>query len=388
MPRTMQLVTFSLCVASAVALPTAPPTSVPKTVTAPRIPSASFLTALATQPALGNETMSVLMATMMANHEARPAGRHLQADPKSDAELMKSAVEAAKLTIGTIKDAVTGFLNQVAEVDKEIKDLNPTGIDQQMMVNFTTSAATASIHLSHVTTDAHNIYKSMLDLTGVTIQTLQMGMKAGASDATKVSAVNGAMTLFAASAQSSAKQLELLQKKVGRIQEEYAYVKAASHSMATTLRDHLSGKDNWLKQKDKLLREEAYGGCGGLCVLTAGLGCACYAAAIPIVESKIAAMKSDMESATNQVNLLAGHFDDLTKLAADMQVKAKEQYDTMGSIATELHSAATVVKALPSPDFWSIVLPKLEELKTDLQKAYDAGQPSAAAPPSPSPAPQ
>ena len=119
----MQLVTFSLCVASAVALPTAPPTSVPKTVTAPRIPSASFLTALATQPALGNETMSVLMATMMANHEARPAGRHLQADPKSDAELMKSAVEAAKLTIGTIKDAVTGFLNQVAEVDKEIKDL-------------------------------------------------------------------------------------------------------------------------------------------------------------------------------------------------------------------------------------------------------------------------
>ena len=141
----MQLVTFSLCVASAVALPTAPPTSVPKTVTAPRIPSASFLTALATQPALGNETMSVLMATMMANHEARPAGRHLQTDPKSDAELMKSAVEAAKLTIGTIKDAVTGFLNQVAEVDKEIKALNPTGIDQQMMVNFTTSAATASI---------------------------------------------------------------------------------------------------------------------------------------------------------------------------------------------------------------------------------------------------
>ena len=71
-----------------------------------------------------------------------------------------------------------------------------------------------------------------------------------------------------------------------------------------------------------------------------------------------------------------------------MQVKAKDQYDTMGSIATELNTAATVVKTLPGPDFWSIVLPQLEELKTDLQKAYDAGQSSAAAPPSPSPAPQ
>ena len=286
MPRTMQLVTFSLCVASAVALPTAPPTSVPKTVTAPRIPSASFLTALATQPALGNETMSVLMATMMANHEARPAGRQLQADPKSDAELMKSAVEAAKLTIGTIKDAVTGFLNQVAEVDKEIKALNPTGIDQQMMVNFTTSAATASFHLSQVSTEAHNIYKSMLDLTGVTIQTLQMGMKAGASDATKASAVKGAMTLFAASAQSSAQQLEALKEKVRTI------------------------------------------------------------------------------------------------------AKAQELYATMLTIATELNNAAIFVKTMPDPDFWSMTLRELEKLKTDLQKAYDAGQPSAAAPPSPSPAPQ
>ena len=220
MLRTMQLVTFSLCVASAVALPTASPTSVAKAATAPRIPSASILTALATQPALGNETMSVLMATMMAMHEEQPAGRHLQEDPKSDADLMKAAVEAAKLTVGTIKDAVTGFLKQVAEVDKEIKALNPTGIDQQIMVNFTASAAVASIHLSQVSTDAHNIYKSMLDLTGVTIQTLQMGMKAGASDATKVSAVKGAMKLFAASAQSSAQQLNALQTKVGRIQDE------------------------------------------------------------------------------------------------------------------------------------------------------------------------
>ena len=216
MLRTMQLVTFSLCVASAVALPTPPPTSVPKTVTAPRIPSASFFTALATQPTLGNETMS----------------------------------------------------------------------DQQMMVNFTTSATTASIYLSQVTTDAHNIYKSMLDLTGVTIQTLQMGMKAGASDATKVSAVKGAMTLFAASAQSSAQQLEALKEKVRTI------------------------------------------------------------------------------------------------------AKAQELYATMLTIATELNNAAIFVKTMPDPDFWSMTLRELEKLKTDLQKAYDAGQPSAAAPPSPSPAPQ
>jgi len=289
MPRTMQLVTFSLCVASAVALPTAPPTSVPKTVTAPRIPSASFLTALATQPALGNETMSVLMATMMANHEARPAGRHLQADPKSDAELMKSAVEAAKLTIGTIKDAVTGLVQQVDTVNEEIKDLNATqmlGIDPATVAKLTSNAAYASIHLSHVTTDAHNIYKSMLDLTGVTIQTLQMGMKAGASDATKVSAVKGAMTLFAASAQSSAQQLEALKEKVRTI------------------------------------------------------------------------------------------------------AKAKELCATMLTIATELNEAAIFVKSMPDPEFWSMTLRELEELTTDLQKAYDAGQPSAAAPPSPSPAPQ
>ena len=100
--------------------------------------------------------------------------------------------------------------------------------------------------------------------------------------------------------------------------------------MPTTLRDHLSGKDQWLNEQEKSLREEAYGACAGICVVTMGVGCACYAAVIPIVESKIAAMKSDMESAKNQVNLLAGHFDDLTKLSADMQVKATEQYVTMG----------------------------------------------------------
>ena len=144
----------------------------------------------------------------------------------------------------------------------------------------------ASIHLSQVTTDAHNIYKSMLDLTGVTIQTLQMGMKAGASDATKASAVKGAMTLFAASAQSSAQQLEALKEKVRTI------------------------------------------------------------------------------------------------------AKAQELYATMLTIATELNNAAIFVKTMPDPDFWSMTLRELEKLKTDLQKAYDAGQPSAAAPPSPSPAPQ
>ena len=81
-----------------------------------------------------------------------------------------------------------------------------------------------------------------------------MGMKAGASDATKVSAVKGAMRLFAASAQSSAQQLEALQKMVGRMQEEYAYVKTASNSIAITLRDSLSGKDNWMKEHEKSLR--------------------------------------------------------------------------------------------------------------------------------------
>ena len=387
-----KLLALSVCITSSIALPTPhiAPSSVPK-VSATSLLSDSAHSALAKQPTQGDDPMSALMARRMAMREQVVDGQETHQDETSElssAELMKGAVEVAKLTIGTIKDAVTGLVQQVDTVNEEIKDLNATqmlGIDPATVAKFTSNAAYASIHLSHVTTDAHTIYKSMLDLTDVTIQTLQMGKKAGASDATKVSTVKSAMRLFAATAQSSTQQLEALQTNVGRMQEEYAYVKTASNSIAITLRDSLSGKDDWMKEHEKSLRLEAFSACGATCVcVTPGCCSNCYAAAIPIVESKIAAMKNDMESAQNQVNVLAGRFDSITNATADIHAMAKDDCRKMGLVATELSDRANqidskVVRTPPGSTFWDIVLPPLESLQGDLQKAADTGR----APPAP-----
>ena len=295
-----------------------------------------------------------------------PANRRLDA-PSGDE--MKAAIDAAKAGVDYLTKLTQDVKDAAAAVQEDIKNWSKQieGISQDKLQQYVSDVAQASTLLSNAETDATNTLTSVATLNGIVIKQFQAA--AGDTDKMK-SAIKNGQTVFGAALKNAAEKIDGLKTQVQNAQLKFASARDMSNLFSQTIADNLNNKDGWLDKKKEEIRASAYGGC--VASILCGPPCVaiCYSTAVPIVETNIATMQSDLNSEKKRLSGLKSQFDDLSTKTGGLATEAGDQYKVLSTAQSNLETAKIIVVSDDEIDYWTaVVIPQLGELKAQLIKA-------------------
>jgi hypothetical protein len=179
-----------------------------------------------------------------------------------------------------------------------------------------------------------------------------------------------AQLLIADELQSNIKSMEKLRDDVLSAENDFREISNQSEGFAVSIKNSIQNQEGYFKSQSEKLRTEIYGyTCGPICVLTAGLGCApCYAIAVPIIETRIAGMKKDMEDTQNDLGLIGDSFTSTAEIADELGDLALDQAEIYESIGGRLELTYNMAITSDSIPFWENEMPaRINELEVFLR---------------------
>jgi len=167
------------------------------------------------------------------------------------------------------------------------------------------------------------------------------------------------------------------------VNQSYAAVSAfeALESQATQLRATLQGAalhfkaeqddaSSTMQQAQDAVREQAYITCAGVCAATAGLGCACFAAAVPIVEAKIIPdLKAKLQAFSESMDQFQSAFAAFGTVAAGYASGAKSSVAALGDYVSVVSSAESFVEATSDVDVAIVLVSQYDAQLSDIANA-------------------
>ena len=183
------------------------------------------------------------------------------------------------------------------------------------------------------------------------------------------SAIKNGQTVFGAALKNAAEKIDGLKTQVQNAQLKFASARDMSNLFSQTIADNLNNKDGWLDKKKEEIR--ALLTAAALRAFFAVLHVAiCYSTAVPIVETNIATMQSDLNSEKKRLSGLKSQFDDLSTKTGGLATEAGDQYKVLSTAQSNLETAKIIVVSDDEIDYWTaVVIPQLGELKAQLIKA-------------------
>ena len=322
----------------------------------------------------------VLMMVLAVATTANAADAAAAADPTFGA-----ATEAVGQITGFVKDQLTGFLDDVKETAAGVKAWEEKYQDYAVknLPEYTAKVAVASAQLANAHSDGKNVMTSLESLLAMTVAPLETAFAATGpgAEAKVAKAIKMAKLALSIALKSADEKLVVLIKSLTDAQKTLASVAAMSETTANLIDNSIKGESDWVKNKIKQWRAEAYGTCGGLSIVTAGiLAGPCFATAAPIVEHKVNNLKHHLNDQKAAVENLKKMFLKNEGNAKALLKTATDEREKLSTVDSAVSEEADIVEGSAMAEWWkSFSLPTLKKLVKTLHDTLAGWDGKAAA---------
>lgn len=255
------------------------------------------------------------------------------------------ATDAVKEAVGFVKDQVNGFLQEVKEVEADVKKWKGQwdGLGLVKMPEFQAIVGVAAKKLANANSGGRKAIETIKAKLDTILADLVQVFPNGSQQAKTEAIVKARITLKALLSQAAADMKELSESVEG-MQGDFISVHKNAETYSKLIDESIAGRTAAVKRQIAEWRGAAYGTCGAVvaacAVPTLGTGipvcaAACYGTAAGIVETKIDKLNKSLEINKKAVKRLADKFVKIGNRALELSQTAQDEYDNLSTAAAD-----------------------------------------------------
>jgi hypothetical protein len=192
----------------------------------------------------------------------------------------------------------------------------------------------------------------------------------GELDATSRKMLSASLTLLSSTLRTTVSQSNAAVGAFEALESQAAQLQATLQGAALHFKAEQDDASATMQQAADDVRTQAYASCGLACVATAGLGCACFAAAVPIVEAEIIPeLKAKLQEFSDSMDQFQSAFSSLTTVAAAYASTAKGSVAALGDYVSVVSSADSLVDATSDVDVAIILIDQYDAQLSEITNA-------------------